>query len=59
MKTIELDVFQQLQANLKVQQEKIDRSIKEFIEKVLESNLEASLNHQIDTSTKFISGSEK
>jgi hypothetical protein len=58
METIELGGFQQVQAMLNAQQEKIDHSIKEFTEKVLESNLEASFNHQIDTWSKFISESE-
>jgi hypothetical protein len=58
METIELGGFQQVQAMLNAQQEKIDHSIKEFTEKVLESNLEVSLNHQIETWSKFISESE-
>jgi hypothetical protein len=44
---------------LNVKQEKIDHSIKEFTEKVLESKLEASLNRQIDTWSKFIPESER
>jgi hypothetical protein len=58
METIELGGFQQVQAMLNLQQEKIDHSIKEFTEKVLESNLEVSLNHQIENWSKFISESE-